>query len=493
MKYKIQPWAHQAQGIEIGAARNYFALFFEMGCGKTLTVINIMRHKFQAANNILPTLILCPKIVVENWRRELEANVGDATMKAVQCLVGSKEKRLKLLNTPGKRIFVTNIDTINTDFWKELTRRPFQALIVDESHKFKSIKSARTKKLIKFSDRIGLKYIMSGSPVLNDPLDIWAQMRILSPKIFSENFYVFRQEWFFDKNAGMPTNKYFPDWQPRPGTQEMLQRIIGEHSMRVTTEEAMPHLPPLVRQSVFVELTSEQQRHYDEMLESFITYIGDEACVAEIALTKLLRLQQILVGILKTETGRVQKIASAKQTALRELLEDLCPQNKVIVWTNFVDTYDDVGSMFDELGLKYVVLRGGQKDDERQAAIDAFNNDPSVVGIVANQQAGGVGIGLQAAKYCIYYSKTYNLEHDQQSEKRNHRGGSEIHDRITRIDIVAQDTVDDDITAALRGKAELGKFLLALRRKYVRSANGLGIGEEGSDKGTTRTSAEVGG
>lgn len=479
MEYKIQPWPHQAQAIELARARRHFALFFEMGCGKTLTAINIMRWKFQAQREILPTLILCPLIVVENWRREIEANTGQKVQSAVQCLTGTRKKREKQFALANKQIFVTNLDTINTEFWKEICRRQWSMLIVDESHKFKSPTAERTKKLIKFADRVQEKIIMTGSPILNSAMDVWAQIRLLSPSIFDENFYVFRNRYFYDHNAGMPTNKYYPDWRPRPNAHEELRQIVAAHSMRVTKAEVLTSLPPLVRQSVFVELTAEQMRLYREMEESFITYLNGEACVAEVALTRLLRLQQLIVGIVRVESGEVRRIATPKTTALAELVSDLCPQNKVIVWTNFVDTYQDVARVFEEQGLRYTMLRGGQGQNERQEAIDAFNRERGVSGIIANQQAGGVGIGLQAASYSLYYSKTFNLEHDQQSEARNHRGGSEIHEHVTRIDIVAQNTVDDDVTTALRNKTELSTFMLALRRRYgIEDSRGNGLGTE---------------
>lgn len=464
MDYKIQPWPHQLQAIELARERDFFALFFEMGCGKTLTAINIMRHKFAAEQQLLPTLILCPLIVVENWRREIEANAGEAVFKATQCLTGDSKKRMKQLLVPNKTIYITNLDAINTPLWKEIIRRQWGMLIVDECHRFKGPTAMRTKKLIKFADRVQRKIIMTGSPILNSAMDAWAQLRLLSPLILPENFYVFRQQFFEDRNSGMPSNKYYPDWRPKPSTCDHLRTIISEHSMRVTKAEVLTSLPPLVRQSVFVDLTPEQRRHYDEMERSFITYIDDEACVAEIALTKLLRLQQIAAGIVKMSTGETVRIPSAKIGALQELVEDLCPQNKVIVWTNFIDTYEDVAQIFRKLDLQYVTLHGDSKMS-RQEAIDRLNNDPSVSAIIANQQAGGVGIGLQAAKYSIYYSKTFNLEHDEQSEARNHRGGSEIHDCVTRIDIVARNTMDDKITTALRSKKELGEFLLSLRRE----------------------------
>lgn len=473
--YKIQPWAHQLEGIERGKANNIFALFFEMGTGKSLTAINILRWRYLEHRKILPTLILCPLIVVENWKREIEANAGHAVIDSMQCLTGDFKNRRKQLDTPGKQIFITNLDTINTKLWEFISGRTWAILLIDEAHKFKSPTAKRTKKVISFADRIFYKLILTGSPVLNNAMDIWAQLRILSPEIFPENFYVFRAQYFEDKNASMPTKKYFPNWQPKEKALEELRTIIRRHSMRVLKKNVLD-LPPLVKQSVFVELTPEQQKHYDEMESDFITYLNGEACVAEIALTKMLRLQQIVAGIIKTETGAVQRIATEKKGALKELLEDLCPHSKVIVWTNFTDSYDDVREVCAELELKHVEIVGKQNKTKRQTGMDLFNSAQTETCVcLANQSAGGVGIGLQAASYMIYYGKTYNLEHDQQSESRNHRGGSEVHDKVTRIDIVAQNTIDEDITGALRTKQELGEFLLKLKEKYGRE-NGLGVG-----------------
>jgi SWI/SNF-related matrix-associated actin-dependent regulator 1 of chromatin subfamily A len=462
--YKIKPWSHQLAAIEACRERDEFALFFEMGTGKTLTAVNVMRGKFAKHGEVLPTLILCPLIVVESWQREIEANAGRAVFAATQVLTGSAKNRLKQLATPGKKIFVTNIDVVNTKLWTVLAARAWSMLIVDESHRFKSPSADRTKKLLAFADRVQYKLILTGSPILQSGMDIWAQLRILRRDIFPENFYAFRNQFFFDANSGMPTHKYFPQWKPREDAYSQLQATIAAHSMRVKKTEVLD-LPPLVKMNVFVEMSAEQAKHYREMEDAFITYLGTEACVAELALTKLLRLQQLAVGILKTEDGVVRRIPTAKLDALKELLSDLCPQSKVIVWTNFIDTYEDVRAVCRELKLKSVEIVGGMKSDERQQSIDDFNRVDDVSVCIANQAAGGVGIGLQAASYMIYYSKTFSLEQDIQSESRNHRGGSEVHEKITRLDIVIKNSVDEEINSALRTKSALSEFLLKLRRR----------------------------
>jgi SNF2 family DNA or RNA helicase len=264
----------------------------------------------------------------------------------------------------------------------------------------------------------------------------------------------------------MPKQRYFPDWQIKPGAENEIHSILNRHSMRVLKKDCLD-LPPLVRQTIYCELTDGLAGHYRELEEDFITFINGEACVAELAITKLLRLQQVCNGIIPTESG-IQRKDCAKLAVLFELLEELTPDHKVIVWSNFIPTYDDITDCFNALGLRYGVIRGGQNSVDRQSAIDAFNQDASVRVILANQQAGGVGIGLQAADYMIYYSKNFSLEQDLQSEARAHRGGSEIHEKITRIDLVTKGTVEEDVTAALASKLSNSELILSLKQKHKR-------------------------
>ena len=464
--YYIRPWSHQATAISRAKDLNAFALFFEMGTGKTATAINIIREKNAAAHKTLKTLILCPLIVVENWRREFLTH-GPELQNQVVALNGKSSKakirQLQKALLANKNIFILNLDSVNFDIWKEITKHRFDALILDESHRCKDPKTKRTKAVIKFADRTGVKLILTGTPVLNSLLDLWGQIRILSRSILPENFYVFQASYFRDKNAGMSREKYFPDWQPLPNSMARIKELLAPVTMRVKKCDVLD-LPDLVRKTVYVDLTAEQEKHYRALENDFVSYLENSAVVADLAITKILRLQQVSAGILKDDKGVEHSVASAKLEALKDLLPQITGEHKVIVWTNFRPTYKAIGGLCELLNLPYALIVGDQSATERQAAVDAFNTDPKIRVCIANQSAGGIGIGLQAASYMIYYSKNYNLEHDLQSESRNHRGGSEIHAKITRIDIVAKDTIDEEVTAALRDKKAIGELLLDIKQ-----------------------------
>jgi SNF2 family DNA or RNA helicase len=284
-----------------------------------------------------------------------------------------------------------------------------------------------------------------------------------------QNFYAFRAKYCYDRNARMPKACYFPDWVVKPGSDNELAALCDAVSHRVTKAEALT-LPPLVRQQFYVSLTPAQAKHYKSLEKDFLTYCQDESCVTTTAITKLLRLQQVCAGLLPlTSNDTLQHIGTEKLAVLRDLLSDLTPHHKVIVWTHWKPTYEEIARICEELGCGFTSLTGETPMREREEHIKAFNEDAGVRVLIGNQGAGGIGVNLQAASYMIYYSKTYNLEHDIQSEARAHRAGSEIHQKITRIDLVTKDTIEEVIEEALCKKMKSGELIMKFRRANLPS------------------------
>jgi len=461
----MELWSHQRRALELATAEGVrdYALFHEMGTGKTRTTLCILKTLAGRNGGRLPrTVILCPKVVVENWRREALA-LGIARDE-VAPLVGPVKKRVKTFYSKA-RIFVTNYEASQMgELWGALTEWRPEVVVCDESQRLKSPQSLRSKRIAKLADFAKHRYILSGSPVLNSPLDIFQQFRVLdSGETFGCNFYFFRAKYFVDRNVAMPKHAYFPNWQIRPGAYEELNRIIYKKAMRVTKAECLD-LPPLVKTRVEVEMGAAQAKAYREMAQHLVTYLSDSACVAQLALTKALRLQQIVSGFAKTEDGRETAFEdNPRVDALKDLLEDLAEGHKVIVWAVFKQNYAAIRGVCVALGLRSVELTGETPDKDRQPAIDAFQTDPAVRVMIANQGAGGVGVTLTAASYSVYFSRGFSLEHDLQSESRNHRGGSEIHEKITRVDLVAPGTIDDLVLDALASKQNIADRILQWR------------------------------
>jgi len=220
-----------------------------------------------------------------------------------------------------------------------------------------------------------------------------------------------------------------------------------------------------------VELSAEQQAPYNQMKRDFIAFVNGElnagvpqAIVAKIAITKLLRLQQIVSGFAKTESGEsVQLKDVPRRTVLKELLETITVDHKVIVWSVFKQNYIMIEDVCEKLGIQYTSITGQTKD--KAAAAHEFNTDPNVKVLIGNPSAGGVGINLVAASYMIYYSRDFKLSSDLQSEARSHRKGSEIHKKITRINLEAPGTIDELISEALKNKQNISKEVIGWKER----------------------------
>jgi SNF2 family DNA or RNA helicase len=292
-------------------------------------------------------------------------------------------------------------------------------------------------------------------------MDLFAQYRILDGgKRLGKNFFEFRARYFEDKNKNMPKHSHFPKWVTKQTSKDVLKKLISEISMHAAKDECLD-LPPLVRSTVTIDMGAEQKKAYNDMKSEFLAVCKSGVAVATLAITKALRMQQILSGFLKLEDGSIHRFnTNPRAAALEELLEDITPKNKVIVWSIFHEDHEVVRNICKKLKIGYAELTGEVKDKQDQ--INLFQNDDSVRVMVASQAAGGTGVNLTAANYMVYYSRGYSLEHDMQSEARAYRGGSERHTSITRIDLVNEGTLDVAVLKALQGKKDLSQDILQL-------------------------------
>jgi len=472
LKYHVKPWAHQLHAIELANMPEHkdLALFWEMGTGKTATTVNILRYRYASAGCVKRTLILAPIVVLENWREELKthADMANKFITVLNHKTGKaklKAMRERISESPSG-IVVANYETLNNlDLFNAFMHWKLEILVCDESQRLKNHQSKRAKLTYQLSKSCSHRYLLSGTPILNSAMDIFMQFKILdNGQTFGENYFAFRNEYFVDKNAHMPRDKHFPDFVPKKGSYQKFSELMSRKSLRAKKSECLD-LPPFVRKTIRVELTAPQRKAYKEMRDDFVTYLKgekedkDQAVVATLAITKGLRLQQIVSGFAATDDGlEVQFDKSPRLAALKELLEDLTPTNKVIIWACFKNNYKQIEKLLSELKIGYSQLTGATKDRDKE--LKAFRTNDKVRVMLANPQSAGLGVNLIEANYAIYFSKNFSLENDTQSEARCHRGGSEIHEKITRIDLVATDTIDEQVNAALRAKQNIADLIL---------------------------------
>lgn len=458
LSFNRELWAHQKSFLINHAHKKEYALLWDCGVGKTTAAIGWLRTKYNEHKALIPTLIISPVATLDNWFNELKINSPEKVWGTAVIVRGSEKQRIEILKSNAK-IFIINPESLDMKkFTSELRTKHFRALILDECHRFKNHKSKRFQALLSVSDFIENRLLLTGTPILNSYLDVWAQWRILDEGAsLGLNFYVFREQYFRDKNiAWKGKSHYFPNYVPKIGIEEKLAELISLKSSRAEKEKCLD-LPDLVRMTEYIELGTDQKKHYNEMKQELVTYIKSDACVATNALVQVLRLLQIVSGYVQGDSKHSLK-DNPRLKRLSELLEDLTPRHKVIAWCVFKQNYEEIKALCDDLKIKYAELTGETKDRAKQ--IESFQDDPECRVMISNPRAGGIGINLTAASYAIYYSRSHSLGDRIQSEARNYRGGSEIHNKITLIDLVAKNTIDELVMETLARKEEFSENIL---------------------------------
>lgn len=483
-------WAHQKQAIQNAAMIHNYALFFEMGTGKTRTAIEIMRGKFNANGKVLRTLIFTLPLPVPQWKDEWR-KFTKLPKDKVTLLQGPGKKRLKdfekVTADREGRVVVTNYEALlNNALFKAFKDWKPDVIVWDESHKCKSHTAKRSKLAFELSNPHDFvtkrplykphTYLLTGTPYLNSPMDLFQQFKIMDGgQTLGRNFFAFRGQFFRDRNAGIPKDRYFPKWEimtkQKDGIDGLaeLQGRIGPISMRVEKETCLD-LPPEVIQPVLVGMNKEQERVYKEMKNELISYYRSKACVANMALTKALRLMQIASGFVaaatpgdESETVELDFGDTPKCSALSELIEEITGAGKkALVWAVFRFNYQQIAKVCEALNVGYVQVHGGVSDKEKLKAVEQFRTDPKIQILIGHPLSGGIGLNLTIAPYSIFYSRNFSLEQWLQARARNHRGGSkeEGHAKITHYNLVCENTIEELAVQKLQGKEDMSDKVL---------------------------------
>ena len=445
-------WKHQEEALAqaIKAGTRGFALHMEPRTGKTAVAIKWLESLCQ--DKELKILIFAPPVATRVWEKEIKFWWPKHPRFAIA--TGPTENKLKAVKI-NPVILITNYESmISPRMQKALIDFAPDVLICDESHRCKNPSAKRSKEVKKLADRCAYRLNLSGTPVTKNELDLFQQFAILDGRMgstFGNNFYSFRAKYFMDANTKRKgTHNYFPDWQIRPESNAAITHILGSRAYAKRKLDCL-ELPPFETVNIPVEMSPKQKKAYMEMKQDFITFVeeSDTPSVAQFAMTKALRLQQISSGFLQTENAVVE-LENPRIDALTDLLEDL--PSPVVVWACFKHNYQMISKVCRSLGKRYAFLTGEQNQKEKDETMNLWDQGELDV-LIANQGAGGIGINLSRASNAIYFSYNFNFEHDEQSEARIYSTESNKFNKITRYNLVSEGTIDEVVLKSLRMKS----------------------------------------
>jgi len=466
----LEPYFFQQEIIRRFCDENNAALFLGMGTGKSLITSNLIRYKMNTHMEILNTVIFCPIIVLENWKRELLMSTR-IPEHMIGVVMGSKAKRIKMIKNPQYKVLIINYEAARTTAIKqELMEFSPSIVVCDESHMIKSRTSSTFKAVKEIALSALYKYILTGTPITaGNAVDLWSQFNFLdNGETFGERFYSFQSKYFINKNAGWDHPKAFPLWIMNPSLEPEFKERLHSKSVFMETDECVD-LPDVVSQEVDIPLTTEMKKHYDEVRKDLITWIDgqeDSPLVVTNALTKLLRLSEILSGYMKLSDDSIVRFKVNPRTdALMSLVEHSAP-HKLIVYAIFRQNYKDIAEALDKKKIKYVEIHGSISAKQKLENVDTFNDmDNEVRVAIVNPVSGGVGINLKSAKYRTFYTRGHSMKDYLQAKARNERAGSiDIHKKIFHYDLVSKGTIDESILCSLKEKKKFATNLLEIKK-----------------------------
>lgn len=378
-------------------------LFMDMGTGKTRTAIEFINYRKDKISNVI---WFCPVTLKQTVFNEFKKHT---TIKDRDVYIFNEKTRRG--NIPQAFLYIIGIESISSSSRCVIASRSIINInsycIVDESSFIKGHDSLRTMRITKMCENSKYRMILTGTPMTLGVVDLYAQMKFLSPKILKYNSF-----YSFASNHLEYSDKY-PGLIVRAHNLSNLSNKIEPFIYQIKKNDCLD-LPNKIYKSRYCEPTKDQLKWYSiakseirkEAIGSFDSY----------TIFKLLgALQQIASGFWNRYGVILQ---NNKIEMLKDVLEQIPENEKVIIWCKYKESIEIIKNEID-----CNVVRGDQSAADRQCQIDAFANDGKI--LVSTMQCGGYGLNLSFVHYVVFYENSFNYAHRLQAEDRCHRIGQD--------------------------------------------------------------------
>ena len=438
---KTTPWKHQQGAIDFASDKDAL-LNMGMGTGKSLCAIA------KAGQVGGAVLIVCPVSVMPVWSWQFDQHAAfDYEMLTLdKGSASTKAQRVRDFVADdadsSTQVVVVNYESAwRGDLGKTLLATKWELIIADESHRIKTPGS----KVSKYFHRLGRsarqRLALTGTPMPHSPLDIYSQMKFVNPFVYGTSFVKFRAQYAI--MGGFAVNGR-PVQITGYQNQDEMARKMDEVTFSAKSEDVLD-LPPATFNRVHYKLDPAERVAYEGMERDFVTLVKEGIVTAGNALTKLLRLQQIVHGVTKTEDGETVRVGNSRAKLLKEVLENLGDEPVAVVCL-FKSDIEDVRWAAKEIGNRDVVELSGERKD-----IQGVWNKGDIAAVQI--RAGGLGVDLTRARYCVLYGVGFSMGDYDQVLARVHRPGQTR--PVTYIQVVGDDTMDAKVYEALAEKKNI--------------------------------------
>jgi SNF2 family DNA or RNA helicase len=481
------------------AGINWTPLFMGTGTGKTIVALeDVMRVAELGARKFL---IVTPMNVTGSWLDQAE--LYSLPMRITR-VVSSMTRHQRIQHISKHRdydIMVVNYDTVRM-LPDLLCAVEFDYVVFDEIQRLKNVKAKQTEsaRLIArdVKSRKGMRIGLSGTPAPKDTLDYWSEFDILDPysDVKIKEYHPlglgsYREyEYLIARKEPHPRLKGVFTWTFPDMMLDLVKQRVAVHAYQITSEEALPWLPPKRRENIYVDMTDVQSKLYRlmkedavlavteqrpnealkaENVETLHDFLQSEAYQKDRSLLKrgvvsakietvvMMRLHQITCGHVGLADGSIRTFDNGKINYLEEVLPQWCDpfeDNKTIIFTAYRPNVPMLLKCSEGLNVGALTLTGSNSGKAREL-VQQFQTDPGVRLFIINLAAGSSGITLTRANRVCYYASTYNWEHRRQSEDRAHRIGQTR--SVMYSDLMIRNSIEQYIIKKLGYKEGLAR------------------------------------
>lgn len=498
-EYKYPPLEHQREVLRQSHHLAGYALFMDPGTGKTYVVIANTVYLFETGD-VDGLLILAPNNVHVNWiTDELPKHVPDRTpWRAVIWRTGEMSRSVEkkrvwkpeldaLLDFTGLAVLAMNFEAVlsaeGEKFARQFLRRRRTVLGLDEADEYlASPGSKRFQRIIAFARGARVRRPMTGTPVDEAPEHAYGIMRAVESDFWAKGEPPLKTYKEFKAHIQITETRTTADGHDFPvvvghKNLDWLSARLFAKSYRYRKDDM--GLPPKIYQKAFVELSAEQWRMYDEMVQhDQAMFASGEFVTAKIKLVSMLRRQQIVCGYVPPDLDALEvpdwsdpeAVEAFEETATAKTLQLIPGRNnrletaewvlertrgKTIIWCRFTPDVDLLMGRLDGYAVRF---DGQISAEERLENKERYLKDSRMKYLVGNPRAGGRGYTLVNTEHMMYYSNYFSGRIRTQSEDRAHRIG--LTHSVLYTDLCALKTVDTYIIDRLRAKKELSALIM---------------------------------
>lgn len=436
----IQPYKYQEEGIIYGLSKQRLFIGDEPGLGKTLQSIGIVDTA-----NAYPCLVICPSSLKINWQREWEKFTNrsalvldNSTATTWPYLLQMRTHSVAIVNYESlRKFFVWDIKGNPRSFrLKDVVFCPhikmFRSIIIDESHRVKDPSAQQTIFSKGIASGKRWRILLTGTPVVNSPEDLVAQLSILD-----------RLTEFGGKSA------FLARYGEGENLTELSQRLYGSCLIRREKAKVLTQLPSKTRCDLYVTISNQDEYLLarDNLLEYLKTY---KECT-DVEARRKMRMEALVRFMALRSISAKGKVAQAIDFARNFIASG----RQLIIFCSLHEIVDMLCKAFPKSAVR---VTGRDSAADKQAAVDAFQAGEKPL-IICSIKAAGVGLTLTASSNVLFIEFPWTYADCCQCEDRAHRIGQK--DNVTCYYLLGEGTIDHKLYNIIHRKKSIANQIMA--------------------------------